>query len=100
MLIEAANELPAWLNPDAARFRVWMVKGLFCIIPQTHRITNILDAVTVLKSTTIQSSPQVHTKILNKAKSMNVKKMIHATNVYLPRKATYILEQEPQLISG
>lgn len=33
LLIEAANALPRWLNPEVADFRVWLNSGKLFIIP-------------------------------------------------------------------
>ena len=36
LLIEAANALPIWLNPEVADFRVWIHSGKLLLIPLEH----------------------------------------------------------------
>ena len=57
LLIEAANALPKWLNPDVAENRVWINNGHLRIIPISSegspRSMTLMDAVSF-----IQKSPE------------------------------------------
>jgi len=100
ILIEAANHLPNWLNPDSAKCRVWLINGNISIIPQNHKIITAGDAISILRQKSLPAQKQVEEKIIRKIKTVQSNDMIHTANVYLPHKAIFILQQQPQLISG
>ncbi|CAI6338463.1 unnamed protein product [Periconia digitata] len=107
LLIEAANALPNWLNPEVADNRVWINTHRLLIIPlpkQEHpQPLSQLEALTIIRET--PARPQRYPKIekeafhrLNGYPTAISENQHHAT-LPLPRKVAYILHHNPSYIS-
>lgn len=72
LLIECANQLPSWINPENAENRVWFYRGELCILCKDRKLkitlNNALEAfrnfdkAAFLTSDNIQASIQAKTK--------------------------------------
>ncbi|KAK9239943.1 SGT1 protein-domain-containing protein [Lipomyces kononenkoae] len=107
LLIEAANAIPKWLNPDNADNRVWIYNGNLCIIP-----TDDPDSAT---SYTLHNALQFlgnnegmlyHPQILQKEAFARLKSYpraieenIHRSKVFVPRRVAQILHHNPRYIA-
>jgi hypothetical protein len=108
LLIEAANTLPVWLNPEMAENRVWLHNHRLLIIPPRKDEAdpaplNVSDALTVLYDT--PARPQHYPKVekeafhrLNNYPAAIAENQHHAT-LPLPRKVAHILHINPSYIA-
>lgn len=107
LLIEAANALPNWLNPEVAENRVWINTHRLLIIPlskhQDPQPLTQLEALTIIKET--PARPQHYPKIEKEAfHRLNgypkaISENQHHATLPLPRKVAYILHLNPSYIS-
>ena len=114
LLVEAANALPLWLNPEIADFRVWLNGGRLLIIPvdrsggQSRRLDlqdDHLDLEDALRS--LQKSP---TKLFHSSKIQDeafyrlrkypqqIQDSLHTSLIRVPRNLAYILHEKPAYI--
>ncbi|KAI9707535.1 MAG: hypothetical protein M1836_000496 [Candelina mexicana] len=115
LLVEAANALPRWLNPEIADNRVWLHNGKLLIIPLQHAPAGRDRTAPITRSLSLQ---EAHTFI-----SANPSKIIHSPTIEdeafyrlrnypkqitenlqhslitIPRKLAYILKKRPSSIS-
>ncbi|KAJ4300728.1 hypothetical protein N0V90_002816 [Kalmusia sp. IMI 367209] len=107
LLIEAANALPNWLNPEVAENRVWINHRRLLVIPlskeQSPASLELAEALSVLRET--PGWPQHYPKIekeafhrLNGYPTAISTNQHHAT-LTLPRKVAHILHLNPSYIS-
>lgn len=107
LLIEAANALPNWLNPEVAEHRVWINDHRLLVIPlskdQAPGPLELAEALSVIRET--PARPQHYPKIekeafhrLNGYPSAISTNQHHAT-LPLPRKVAHILHLNPSYIS-
>ena len=115
LLIEAANVLPIWLNPEIADFRVWMNQDQLLIIPvdspggKSRRLeleTDSLDLPAALNFIQDTSSGMLHsTKIQDEAfyrlqkYPQAIADNFHHALARVPRNLAYILHENPACIS-
>lgn len=101
LLIEAANVLPSWANPDTCENRVFVYNGELHIAREKYKsFRDLLNS--------IRNSPYL-SKASDKVQDMlrkrisiypnEIKKRHHKARVFLPEKAVLILRQEPRLIA-
>ncbi|UZJ53964.1 hypothetical protein CBS101457_003284 [Exobasidium rhododendri] len=125
LLIEAADFLPQWVQPDNADGRLWMYQGQFHLIqPEIHKgnlakpsnddafdhsDVKSLDpstAVRLIYSSHNTVAPQSFTDAIMKQRLPSYPELSwanynqHTTLVYLPSKAAHALLTYPQLISS
>lgn len=116
LLIEAANVLPKWLNPEIADNRVWINKGQLRIVPRdmvrrpseivtttSHHVTE--EAVLTYlaqESTSLLHLPRLEEEAFYRLRNYpeQIKKSMHATNVLIPRKLAHVLHRLPAHISA
>ena len=109
LLVEAANVLPKWLNPEIDCNRVWIHGGKLRIIPieddtpPSKKSLSLPDAIKVLESN--PDSPIYSTFIeaeafyrLEKYPSQ-IADSLHHSRVTIPRKLAYILHGRPKSIA-
>jgi hypothetical protein len=108
LLIEAANALPVWLNPEMAENRVWLHNHRLLIIPPRKDEADpapltVSEALTVLYDT--PARPQHYPKVekeafhrLNNYPAAIAENQHHAT-LPLPRKVAHILHINPSYIA-
>ena len=115
LLIEAANSLPLWLNPEVADNRVWINEGRLLLIPidkpggKTRRIqsaSDILDldaALRIIESPTarLQRSSKVEKEAFYRLQKypQQIADNLHNSLIKIPRKLAYVLHDNPRYIS-
>lgn len=109
LLVEAANALPTWLNPEVAENRVWINNHRLLVIPLAKADTDpapldIKQALEILEDT--PARPQHYLKVereafhrLNNYPAAISENQHHAT-LPLPRKVAHILSLNPAYISA
>lgn len=113
LLVEAAAELPRWLEPDVAENRVWLHGGGLRIVPQ--RISEAAtkkggtDAVNL--ETALQflaqhpekliASPKIEQEAFYRLRDYPgaISDTFHAAQVVIPRRLAYVLHRAPKHIS-
>ncbi|XP_044006572.1 protein ecdysoneless [Aphidius gifuensis] len=102
LLIEAADHLPSWANPETCHERVYILKGSIHIVndkklSSLERLRRLHEkSYNYCLSDTAQS-------IAKKKLSLYPDELIkrkHKARAYLPEKAALILQQKPDLISS
>jgi hypothetical protein len=105
LLVEAANVIPKWLNPENDAHRVWIKDGELKIIPivQDKRIISLSDAVAFLKSSPdrLIHSPFVEAEAFYRLEKYpkQIAESLHHSTVIIPRKLAYILHSRPKSIA-
>ncbi|KAL8794031.1 MAG: hypothetical protein Q9195_003437 [Heterodermia aff. obscurata] len=90
LLIEAANALPQWLNPEVADFRVWINQGKLLIIPVEQRNRQRLEGKGAQRKLTLVDAC--------KFIQQNDSKLLHSP--FVEAEAFYRLEKYPQQIQN
>ena len=114
LLIEAANVLPLWLNPEIADFRVWLNNGKLLIIPlekpgvqsiKASRGASTLNDT--LKLIEHQASTPLHLPAVEAEAFYRLQKYpkqisdnLHHALLTIPRKLAYVLHEEAAYISA
>lgn len=115
LLIEAANALPNWLNPEIADFRVWLNSGKLFIIPinrpengtaQKGSTPGMLTLDDALKFLQENRAGLLHLPAVDKEAFYRLQKYpkqipdsLHHARIFIPRKLAYILHHDPSYIS-
>jgi hypothetical protein len=108
LLIEAANALPKWLNPEIAESRVWINKGQLRIIPMEKGATatrnlTIKQALSVLSSdsTKLINSSLIEEEAFYRIRNYPaaISESLHHSQLFMPRRLAYILHHNPSYIS-
>ena len=114
LLIEAANALPRWLNPEIADFRVWLNSGKLLIIPLEKsggqiieakpESLNLKEALNVIEN---QESKLLHLPAVEAEAFYRLQKFpkqiydgLHHALLTIPRKLAYILHENAAYISA
>ncbi|RMZ70614.1 regulatory factor sgt1 [Pyrenophora seminiperda CCB06] len=107
LLIEAANALPKWLNPEVAENRVWINCHRLLIIPlgkeEEPRPLTQAQALQIINDT--PGRPQQYVKVEKEAfhrlsgYPAAISENQHHATVPLPRKAAHILHMNPSYIA-
>ncbi len=107
LLIEAANMLPSWLNPELDGNRVWLHGSEMYIIPSASeaglRSISLEQAVDFLKS---RAGDLVHSDLIEAEAFYRLEKYpaqvtdaLHHSLATVPRKLAYILHARPKVIA-
>ncbi|KAK9306451.1 hypothetical protein QLX08_002948 [Tetragonisca angustula] len=101
LLIEAANALPPWANPETCENHVFVYNGELYIVREKYK--TLLDLLNNLQERPylFKASEKVQ-DILKKRINMypnEIERRRHKARVFLPEKAVSILQQEPRLIA-
>lgn len=107
LLIESANALPKWLNPDIAENRVWINDGRLKIIaledgapPQN---LSLQDALATIKrnSSKLLLDPAIEKEAFHRLREYPsaISSSLHRSLVTIPRRLAYILHRNPTYIS-
>lgn len=101
LLIETADALPSWSNPETCEKRVFISNALIHVIPDKNKL--LID---MLRS--VSDKPEVY-KLSGEVQSIIQKKISifpneiqerkHKARAYLPDKAAAMLQQDPSLIA-
>lgn len=107
LLIEAANALPNWLNPEVAENRIWINNHRLLVTPlskdQTPAPLDMAEALSIIRET--PARPQHYPKIEKEAfHRLNgypdaISTNQHHATLPLPRKVAHILHLNPAYIS-
>jgi hypothetical protein len=108
LLIEAANALPKWLNPEVADNRVWINNHRLLVIPlsKTEEPAPLSQSIALQIIREIPARPQHYAKVekeafhrLNGYPAAISENQHHAT-LPLPRKVAHILHLNPSYIAA
>ncbi|EON65098.1 hypothetical protein W97_04333 [Coniosporium apollinis CBS 100218] len=116
ILIEAANVLPKWLNPEVAENRVWLHAGQLLVIPlqpttdaasqkapSASGPLTLKEALSLVAnpSTTLIHSPLIEAEALHRLLNYPtaIVSNLHTSLLTIPRKLAYILHRIPGSIS-
>ncbi|KAI9260450.1 SGT1 protein-domain-containing protein [Helicostylum pulchrum] len=112
LLIEAALELPSWLDPSNSENRVYMYRGQVYIIPLPKSPADILQvptsghllrqkAIPLVRHTCPAASDSIQHAINQRISEYPsaAQQEIHRAKCLLPSKAAFVLLSEPQLIT-
>ncbi|CEG80582.1 Putative SGT1-like protein [Rhizopus microsporus] len=112
LLIEAALELPSWLDPSNSQNRVYLHRGQLHIIPLPNSPSDLLQlpasltrekAIDIIRSNPQASiaDPAIQSAIRDRISGYPAAAVaeIHRANCLLPNKAAFVLLKEPQLIT-
>jgi hypothetical protein len=108
LLIEAAETLPKWLNPEIAEHRVWINRGDLKLVKMTpdHEPTSltISDALTTLRDCpqTLLSDPAIQSAAFRRLEDYPaaIPKTFHSSRTILPRRVAWLLHRNPSYISA
>ncbi|KAG7006138.1 hypothetical protein G7Y79_00016g041230 [Physcia stellaris] len=113
LLIEAANTLPNWLNPEVADFRVWINCGKLLIIPIEARdrqspkgkptqltLENACKFIQQ-KQSELLHSPLIEAEAFYRLEKypQQIQKSLHHALITIPRKVAYIIRHDESYIS-
>ncbi|KAH7110116.1 SGT1 family protein Sgt1 [Dendryphion nanum] len=107
LLIEAANALPKWLNPEVSEHRVWIHNHRLLVIPLSQ-VKNpapleLKEALAIISDT--PAKPQHHPKVEQEAfhrlkgYPTAISENQHHATLSLPRRVAHILHANPAYIA-
>lgn len=107
LLIEAANALPPWANPEVAEHRVWINDHHLCLIPPSSRETpgplKLDQAVSIILRTPeqVHRLAKVEEEAFHRLKGYPaaIADNQHHATLPIPRKAAFILHANPSYIA-
>lgn len=107
LLIEAANSLPKWLNPDIAENRVWMNDGHLKLIPledeAQSRNLSLKAALEFIKKTPekllIDADIEKEAFYRLREYPSAISSTFHHSLITIPRRLAYILHRNPSYVS-
>ena len=115
LLIEAADALPVWLNPEVAEFRVWINQGRLVIIPLESARRNTKsdeiqpDNISLDQALqwiadpnkSLQHSKKIETQAFSRLQNypQQIKDSQHHALVVIPRKVAYLLHSKAGYVS-
>lgn len=114
LLIEAANALPRWLNPEIADFRVWLNNGKLSLVPLEKpgehnvearaRSLSLNEALEFIEN---QSSKLLHLPAVEAEAFYRLQRYpkqisdsLHHALITIPRKLAYVLHEDVAYISA
>lgn len=107
LLIEAANSLPKWLNPEIAENRIWLNDGHIKMIPleadDTLRNLSTQKALKFIKDNPkgLLVEPAIEKEAFYRLREYPsaISSSLHNALITLPRRLAYILHRNPAYIS-
>ena len=114
LLIEAANAIPRWLNPEIADFRVWLNDGKLLMMPlemlgksinkmEPKSLTSN-EALDIVENQTskLLHDPAVEAEAFHRLQKYpkQISDSLHHALLMIPRKLAYILHEDPAYISA
>ncbi|GAP89832.1 putative protein SGT1 [Rosellinia necatrix] len=108
LLVEAANVVPKWLNPEIDSNRVWIQGGKLQLLPLSassgvKRPLSLREAVDYisLHPGALVHSPFIEAEAFYRLEKYpeNIKDSMHHSLVTIPRKLAYILHEQPAAIA-
>ncbi|KAI5361276.1 Putative Ecd family protein [Septoria linicola] len=107
LLIEAANSLPKWLNPEVSENRVWINDGQIKIIPldkdSPPRNLTSEEALSFIRRTPekLLVDPNIEKESFHRLRQYPsaISSSFHHTLITIPRLLAYLLHRNPSYIS-
>ncbi|KAL8652954.1 MAG: hypothetical protein Q9210_002379 [Variospora velana] len=110
LLIEAADALPRWLNPEVAENRVWINSGKLLIVPKARangqgrlEALNVDDALAFIQTRASEflHFPSMESEAFYRLQKYpgQIKSSVHHAIVTIPRKLAYVLHEAAAYIS-
>ncbi|KAJ5590924.1 hypothetical protein N7450_004896 [Penicillium hetheringtonii] len=110
LLIEAAGQLPSWLEPEVADNRVWIHQGELRIIKPKkdtdRKVTeklSFLDAKKIVQEepARLMKSPMIQEEAFYRLRNYpkQIAENLHSAVLTIPRKVAFLLHQKPAYIS-
>ncbi|KAI9699848.1 MAG: hypothetical protein M1820_007023 [Bogoriella megaspora] len=107
LLIEGANALPRWLNPEIAENRVWMNKGQLILIPvedpQNPHSLSLTESFSLILSPSFRliRSRSLEAEAFQRLQKYpeEIQSSLHNTLITIPRKVAWLLHHHPSYIS-
>ncbi|KAM4729685.1 protein ecdysoneless homolog [Anableps anableps] len=113
LLIEAADYLPKWLNPDTSENRVFIYRGELHILPCPSKSSSVsfsLDAVPSLAQAltllsahpeACQASPKIRSALMKRLHGYpeKIKSNLHRAHCFIPAGIASVLAQRPDLVA-
>jgi hypothetical protein len=107
LLIEAANALPKWLNPEVAEHRVWINTHRLLVIPlgkeENPKPLKLEKALSVISETpaALHHYPKVETEAFHRLKNYPtaIAENQHHATIPVPRKVAHLLHLNPSYIA-
>ena len=107
MLIEAANALPTWVEPDIMDHRVWINSGQLLLVAERNATTAItmkeaLDMIRSPDKSRIQRVRLVEEEAFYRVSKYPAaaRDHLHYAIAKVPRKVAFVLAERPQYISA
>lgn len=111
LLIEAADQLPGWLDPDIAENRVWLHKGQIQLISleafndgAPHKSLTVAEALQFIADnpTRLSHFPVIDKEAFHRLRHYpaTIQENIHHSLVTLPRKVAYLLRRNAGYVSA
>ncbi|KAK4891424.1 hypothetical protein LTR27_009919 [Elasticomyces elasticus] len=108
LLIEAANSLPKWLNPEIAENRVWINDGRLRIIPlldsDSLRSLSLEEALEFIRDSRekVMTSQAIEDEAFYRLKGYPaaIAESLHHSLITIPRRLAYLLHRNPAYISA
>ena len=114
LLIEAANAIPGWLNPEIADFRVWLNNGKLLIIPLEKlgesvgeakpKSLTLNEALNIVENQTskLLHIPAVEAEAFHRLQKYpkQIPDSLHHSLLIIPRNLAYVLHEDPAYISA
>ncbi|XP_037287508.1 ecdysoneless cell cycle regulator [Rhipicephalus microplus] len=109
LLIEAADHLPKWLNPETSENRVYIYRNSLHVVPlengkasENTRVPRIDDAITIIRSpiAKTKATPAVQKSLAARLHDAPVRHRAshHRAHCYLPAAAVALLQRDPALL--
>lgn len=104
LLIEAADVLPDWLEPETSENRIFICNGAICIIPPAvmERKPKLGEAVSAIRAdpAKFKASAAIQEAIKERLSDLdNLSALRHRTNVALPIRIAGLLKAAPELVA-
>ncbi|KZC11544.1 Protein SGT1 like protein ecdysoneless [Dufourea novaeangliae] len=102
LLIETANVLPSWVNPETCENCVFVYNGELHVVREKYEtLFDLLNNIHQ-KSYLSKASEKVQNTVKKRIGCYpnEIKKRHHKARVFLPEKAVSILQQEPRLVAS
>lgn len=112
LLVEAANVLPAWIDPEIAENRVWINKGQLRLIPVTSSSAKPAAqpgplTLADVRQHIYEGKPTLHPTLVEKEAfhrlrdyPAQIQRNQHHALLTLPRKLAWLLQESPSYISA
>ncbi|KAL8923291.1 MAG: hypothetical protein Q9208_004691 [Pyrenodesmia sp. 3 TL-2023] len=110
LLIEAADAIPKWLNPENAEHRVWINQGKLFIVPKARsnekarvEALRLDDALIFIqdRASDLLHSPSIEAEAFYRLRKYpdQIRASLHHAIVMIPRRLAYVLHHDAAYVS-